>query len=391
MTVEQTAEAAGPPEPAASTVLVVDDELLAREVLTDLLESQGFRVRTASRGDQIEERIDGVDLVLLDAMLPDRDGWSICEEIKETHGPLFPVIMVTARTAPEDIVRTFAAGADDYIPKPFNVAELAARVRSRIRIHEAEEALKRANRTLADLANQNYQLYEQARRDAEERARLLRELDHRVRNSLSVITGLVSMERNRRPPRATDAALASLEHRMRAYLVVHQALRGGNYRWIPLREIAEGISMRLRNAIDPDQNISIRIEGDPIEVTERQGFPLALVLNELVSNALEHAFPGERPGQLCITLREQDGEVLVTVEDDGVGGGASSNGSLLEERGSGRSIVRTLVEGELGGRLEVDGTEQGTRIAVHFGKDEVDGESPVAESAESSTKAASLG
>ena len=125
----------------------------------------------------------------------------LAAEIKDVHDPLLPIIMVTARTSPDDVVRTFAAGADDYVAKPFHVAELTARIESRLRVHRAEVAIKRANQQLRELADQNYQLYEQARRDAEERSLLLRELDHRVRNNLSVILGLLSMERNRRPPR----------------------------------------------------------------------------------------------------------------------------------------------------------------------------------------------
>src|SRR5512145_854175 len=182
-------------------ILVVDDEPLARQMFTDLLEAQGFQVVSVARGEEAFAFLPEVELVLLDAMLPGRDGWSICREIKERHDPLLPVIMVTARTAPEDVVRTFMSGADDYVAKPFHVAELTARIESRLRVHRAEVAIKRANAQLRELADQNYQLYEQAHRDAEERALLLRELDHRVRNNLSVIMGLLSMERNRRPPR----------------------------------------------------------------------------------------------------------------------------------------------------------------------------------------------
>ncbi|MGH7504442.1 MAG: response regulator, partial [Longimicrobiales bacterium] len=244
-------------EPA--TILVVDDEPLARQMFTDLLEAQGFRVISVARGEEAFAFLPEVELVLLDAMLPGRDGWSICREIKEQHDPLLPVIMVTARTAPDDVVRTFAAGADDYVAKPFHVAELTARIESRLRVHRAEVAIKRANQQLRELADQNYQLYEQARKDAEERSLLLRELDHRVRNNLSVILGLVSMERNRRPPRPSDEALASLENRLRSFLLVHEALRRQNYRGVPMREIAEKLAQRLRNAWDVERRIALEI------------------------------------------------------------------------------------------------------------------------------------
>lgn len=243
-------------------ILVVDDEPLARQTFADLLEAYGFDVVSVARGEEAFAFLDEVHLVLLDAMLPGRDGWSICQEIKEKHDPLLPVIMVTARTAPDDVVRTFAAGADDYVAKPFHVAELTARIESRLRVHRAELALKAANAQLRELADQNYQIYEQARHDAEERSLLLRELDHRVRNNLSVIMGLLGMERNRRPPRPPAEALASLEHRMRSFLLVHEALRRQNYSGVPAREIADKLAQRLRNAWDVERHVSLEISGD---------------------------------------------------------------------------------------------------------------------------------
>ena len=105
------AAAAAPTEQRPSTILVVDDEPLARQMFTDLLEAQGFRVISVARGEEAFSFLGEVELVLLDAMLPGRDGWDICREIKERHDPLLPIIMVTARTAPEDVVRTFTVSS----------------------------------------------------------------------------------------------------------------------------------------------------------------------------------------------------------------------------------------------------------------------------------------
>ena len=348
-------------EPA--TILVVDDEPLARQMFTDLLEAQGFRVISVARGEESFAFLPEVELVLLDAMLPGRDGWAICREIKEQHDPLLPVIMVTARTAPDDVVRTFAAGADDYVAKPFHVAELTARIESRLRVHRAEVAIKRANQQLRELADQNYQLYEQARKDAEERSLLLRELDHRVRNNLSVILGLVSMERNRRPPRPSDEALASLENRLRSFLLVHEALRRQNYRGVPMREIAEKLAQRLRNAWDVERRIALEMEGSSVILDERQGFALALALNEMLTNAFRHAFPEGREGTITIIFADVGNEFHLTVVDDGIG---TASAQLSNVVGSGRSIVQALIRDELGGKVEYKATETGTSVEVSF-------------------------
>ena len=346
-----------------ATILVVDDEPLARQMFTDLLEAQGFRVISVARGEEAFSFIHEVDLVLLDAMLPGRDGWDICREIKEKHDPLLPIIMVTARTAPEDVVRTFSVGADDYVAKPFHVAELSARIGSRLRVHRAEVALKRANEQSRQLADQNYELYSKARKDAEERALLLRALDHRVRNNLSVIMGLLSMERNRRPPRPPGESLISLENRMRSFLMVHEALRRQNYRGVPLREIAEKLTQRLRNAWDPERRVTVEFQGDSHILTEREGFAIALVLNELITNAFRHGFPDGRTGHMCIELSRGEENYALKVVDDGVG-----SASIRADRvvGSGTSIIEALVKDELGGRATFDVTPTGTAVTVTF-------------------------
>jgi two-component sensor histidine kinase len=296
-------------------------------------------------------------------MLPGRDGWAICREIKDRHDATMPIIMVTARTAPDDVVRTFAAGADDYVAKPFHVAELTARIESRLRVHRAEVALKRANQQLRDLADQNYELYEQARADAEERALLLKELDHRVRNNLSVIMGLLSMERNRRPPRPSDEALSSLEHRLRSFLLVHDALRHQNYRGVPAREIAEKLAQRLRNAWDPDRRVDVQIDGDVGSLNEKRGFALALALNELITNAFRHGFPEHCHCTLVIRLQRTGDRATLQVSDDGIGSASAQTGRVI---GSGRSIVDALVKDELDGSIDFQSTEKGTDVIISF-------------------------
>jgi len=343
-------------------ILVVDDEPLARRMFTDLLEAQGFEVIAVARGEEAASFLPEVELVLLDAMLPGRDGWSICREIKETN-PLLPVIMVTARTAPEDVVRTFDAGADDYVAKPFHIAELTARIESRLRVRRAEVAIQRANRQLRELADQNYDLYEQARHDAEERALLLRELDHRVRNNLSVMLGLLSMERSRRPPRPSAEALASLESRLRSFLLVHEALRRQNYRGVPVNEIAGKLAQRLHNAWDAERRITLEFSGEDITLGERQGFALALVLNELLTNAFRHAFPDDAGGTIRIRFAAVNGEFRLEVSDTGVGSRQETASPLV---GSGRSIVNALARDELGGRVDSTSNDEGTLVTLAF-------------------------
>ena len=346
-----------------ATILVVDDEPLARETLTDLLEAHGYRVVTARDAEEAFDRLHQADLILLDAMLPGTDGWTICREIKERIDPLLPIIMVTARTAPEDVLRTFDVGADDYVPKPFQVAELQARIDSRLRAHRAEQALKEANRQASELAEQNYRLYEQARRDAEERAALLRELDHRVRNNLSVIMGLVSLERTRGSARPAGEALLSLENRLRAFLLAYEAFRRSNYRGVPMKEIADRILQRLKNTLRPESRIATTVSGDDSLVPERYGFSLALALNELATNAFRDGFPDGREGHIAASIIADDERIEIVLADDGVTGEARGRNGGSGSPGD-PSVLRALVETELGGRIIADPTAQGTRVRI---------------------------
>ncbi|TCO72784.1 phosphate regulon transcriptional regulator PhoB [Rhodovulum euryhalinum] len=117
-------------------VLIVEDEPAQREVLAYNLEAEGFRVASASTGDEALMLVDEVapDLVVLDWMLPSVSGIEICRQLKtraETRG--LPIIMLSARAEEVDRVRGLETGADDYVVKPYSVVELMARVRALLR------------------------------------------------------------------------------------------------------------------------------------------------------------------------------------------------------------------------------------------------------------------
>lgn len=116
-------------------VLVVEDEAALATMLRYNLEKQGFRVEEAGDGEEALTRIDEVkpDLVLLDWMLPVKSGIEVCRQIRRTGPRDLPVIMVTARTEEQDMVRGLNTGADDYVTKPFSMDSLLARMRALLR------------------------------------------------------------------------------------------------------------------------------------------------------------------------------------------------------------------------------------------------------------------
>lgn len=118
----------------ATRVLVVDDEPDIRDPMARLLRARGFDVGTAPDGAGLQRRLAddaAYDIVLLDVMLPGEDGLTLCRRLREQEGP--PVILLTALGESVDRVRGLETGADDYVVKPFDPAELMARIRTVLR------------------------------------------------------------------------------------------------------------------------------------------------------------------------------------------------------------------------------------------------------------------
>jgi two-component system, OmpR family, phosphate regulon response regulator PhoB len=120
----------------STTVLVVDDEPIVREVVVGYLQREGFRTLEAADGNRAKEILesDPPSIVLLDVMLPGTDGLELCRWIRSRSK--LPVIMVTARGEEADRIVGLELGADDYVTKPFSPRELAARVRTVLRRSE---------------------------------------------------------------------------------------------------------------------------------------------------------------------------------------------------------------------------------------------------------------
>jgi len=124
-------------QPTRGSVLVVDDDSSLAEMLSIVLRQEGFESRIVTRGDEALEAFRSFrpDLVLLDLMLPGKDGIDVCKEIRAESG--VPIVMLTAKGDTIDVVVGLESGADDYVVKPFKPKELVARIRARVRRNDA--------------------------------------------------------------------------------------------------------------------------------------------------------------------------------------------------------------------------------------------------------------
>ncbi|GAA1509196.1 MtrAB system response regulator MtrA [Nocardioides humi] len=132
-----TPPTSAPTYPTKGRVLVVDDDAPLAEMLGIVLGQEGFESRVCPRGDQALAAFRDYrpDLVLLDLMLPGRDGIDVCKEIRAESG--VPIVMLTAKGDTVDVVVGLESGADDYVVKPFKPKELVARIRARVRRTES--------------------------------------------------------------------------------------------------------------------------------------------------------------------------------------------------------------------------------------------------------------
>lgn len=139
-----------------ANILVVDDQENNVKLLQKILEKEGYVLQVARDG---QEGVDSArrqlpDLILLDIMMPQKDGFQVCEELRQDSSTEhIPIIFLSAKTETEDIVKGLDAGGNDYVTKPFNKTEVLARVRTHLKIYQLTKALKAANDDLQDKQN----------------------------------------------------------------------------------------------------------------------------------------------------------------------------------------------------------------------------------------------
>jgi len=218
-------------------------------------------------------------------------------------------------------------------------------------------ALLRAAGAQIGVAVENMRLSEQARR-AEALSTLIQEMHHRIKNNLQTVADLLSLEMSSsRSPEARRSLRDSIS-RIKSIAAVHQLLSLEQLRLTDITELARQVcDISLRNLVHPDQHVAATITGPPIYLPSKQATALALVMNELIANALEHAFGNGQLGQLSISLSQEDALISVTITDNGPGLPAGFD--LSDLRGLGLQIVRTLVEKDLGGTLHLENRPEG--------------------------------
>lgn len=334
------------------SILVVDDEPVITAQLEDMLGAMGYRVlESAGAG---EEAVDFAsrqrpDLVLMDIVMPGRlDGIAACEHIQGTLN--IPVVLLTAFGDDDHIARARNAHPYGYILKPFQNCQIKAAIEIALERKRLERGLESAMQAV--------------RAKAEHSELRLREAHHRIKNHLNVVAGLLGLQSDVASDDMCRELLEKSRMRVMAVAHVHETLSGvrpdlrrnaGDY----LRTLTE----RLFGLLSFGHG-GLRLTTDirQVHLPPPALVPLGLIVNELLSNIVKHAFPEGMSGTVHVGLTALDGRAELVVCDDGVGIGAqgASGGDSL-----GLELARGLAE-QLGGNLRLEPALQGTRVALTF-------------------------
>jgi PAS domain S-box-containing protein len=198
----------------------------------------------------------------------------------------------------------------------------------------------------------------------EEREVLLQEVHHRVKNNLQVVSSLINMQKRQLRDEAARQALVDCKARVETIGLIHEELhQTRDFAHVHLGQYVKRLAHGLFQAVGPSSSgISLEIDVDDVALPVGRVIPCGLILNELITNALKHAFPGRDRGVVSIEVRETDDRVVVSVTDDGVGmpqafdpGTSSSLGMQLVE----------MLSRQLDGRVEI-ARGNGTSIRLTF-------------------------
>ena len=193
---------------------------------------------------------------------------------------------------------------------------------------------------------------------------VIQEIHHRVKNNLQTIASLLRLQARRSQSEEVRQALQESVNRVLSISVVHEFLSQQGEEAINVQQVMKQIfDLVASNMADNEFLICTEFHGPDVVLPSKYASSLALVLNELVLNAMEHAFSGRSSGTIGLTVQEKDGSWLLDLYDDGCG--LPENFNPKKTRSLGLSIVRTLIEGDLEGSFELVNDERGADCGTH--------------------------
>ncbi len=192
---------------------------------------------------------------------------------------------------------------------------------------------------------------------------VIEEIHHRIKNNLQTVASLLRIQARRIKSQKAKKAFYDSISRILSIAVVHEVLSREGMDLVDIKNVINKMVDISTNMINPDKKVEICTRCKPLMLTSRQATSLALIVNELIHNALEHAFVGKDGGRIQIEINRDFNDVRLIVSDNGIG--LSKDFNLEKSKHLGLSIIKTLVEEDLKGFIKIS-NDNGTRVEVRF-------------------------
>lgn len=377
-----------------ANILVVDDTVANLRLLVGILTERGYKVRPASNGSLAlsSARTESPDLILLDILMPNMDGYEVCKQLKSdelTHE--IPVIFISAINEVVDKVKAFTVGGVDYITKPFQVEEVLARVETHLALRNLQRNLQEKNEelaiTLEQLKTTQSQLLESEKMAA--LGNLVAGVAHEINTPLGIsltaasvlnedTTDFFNSYKNGKMKRteletfldtaveSSSMILANLKRAadlIQSFKQVAVDQSSEAKRCFKVKEYLEEIMLSL-NAKLKRTNHTVKIEGDETLTLDTYPGALSQIVTNLVMNSLIHAYDEDASGQIILEFKRQGAWVIFQYADDGKGIAPENLSKIFEPffttnrsqggTGLGLHIVYNLVNQQLKGTIQCE-------------------------------------
>jgi DNA-binding response OmpR family regulator len=290
--------------PRRPCVLIVDDTPANIQILVGLLQAD-HDLKVATRGEQalkIAEQTPQLDLILLDVMMPEMDGYEVCRRLRAAEGNRdVPIIFLTAKSEIDDVVRGFDLGANDYVAKPFRVPELLARVRTHLLLRAQQR----------EIAEKNMELRE-----------VLQIVSHDVANHLAVMSmslELVAMGSNI-PFEKVQLRMAAAVRNAIALTTLVRDLRRAEEKGLLLQPVsltaALDEALLLAEGRLQDKKVTVNKQVPDVTVIAETVALTNSVFGNILSNAIKFSHPG---GSIDISAAVENGQACIRLRDHGIG------------------------------------------------------------------------
>ena len=337
---------------------IEDDEGLARLVDRGLTR-HGFKVLHAASGIEGIDRLQhgGIDVIALDQYMPGLDGLETLERIMAIpNAP--PVVFVTAAQDSNTAVTALKAGAADYLVKDVQgdfIPLLQVAIDGALRQAQIQKARDDAEAEVHASRDRYAAL-------AAEREVLLREVNHRVGNSLQIIASLLHLQANSTNQDDVKAALTNAMGRVAAVAQVHRRLyTSHDLKSVLLNQYLDALLEDLRRSAEGNRMSRLTLKAEPVEIDPDRAVAIGIIVNELVMNAVKYAYP-EGAGPIHVDLRAQGEYLVLSIADNGVGLNVKTD---PRSTGMGQRIVSAMAS-KLEASVERDPAHAGTRIVLRF-------------------------